>query len=88
MRITASLFHGIKMTAYHAPQLTYKILRLSQVLELTGLSKSSVYDMLDQKSPRHDSNFPKGVKLSERSVGWVEHEIQEWIKLKITKSRG
>ncbi len=25
-------------------------------------------------------NFPRGVKLSERSVGWIEGEVEAWLK--------
>ncbi|MCW2285683.1 prophage regulatory protein [Rhodoblastus acidophilus] len=25
-------------------------------------------------------NFPRGIKLSERSVGWIESEIEAWLK--------
>lgn len=50
-----------------------KILRLKQVQEFTGLSRSSIYALLK------DGKFPHSIKLSERSVGWYEAEIQGWI---------
>jgi prophage regulatory protein len=68
----------------HAP---HKILRLKQVLECTGLSRSTVYDLLNVKSPRHDPSFPKSIQLTQCSVGWVASEIDSWIESRIAKSR-
>ena len=59
-----------------------RILRLKQITELTGLSRSAIYDRLDPKSKRHDSSFPKQVKLggsTNAAVGWVESEVMAWI---------
>ncbi len=68
-------------------QLTYRILRIKQVIELTGLSRSTIYSLLDSKSKRHDASFPKSIKLTENSVGWVSTEIYEWIESKVAASR-
>ncbi|WP_410210659.1 helix-turn-helix transcriptional regulator [Aquirhabdus sp.] len=65
----------------------YKILRLKQVLECTGLSRSTVYDLLDKNSPRHDPSFPRSIHLTQSSIGWLESEMQTWIESRITKSR-
>lgn len=51
--------------------------KLSQVLAKTGLSKSHLY-ALAQKG-----EFPKPIKLSERSSAWVESEVQDWIEARI-----
>lgn len=59
-----------------------RIIRLKQVIELTGLSRSAIYDRLDSKSKRHDTSFPKQVKLgtsSHSAVGWREAEVLAWI---------
>ena len=50
-----------------------KILRLRAVIEKTGLSKSTIYDAIES------GNFPKPVRLSIRTVGWIESDIEEWI---------
>jgi prophage regulatory protein len=26
-----------------------------------------------------ERRFPRSVKITERAVGWIEHEIQEWL---------
>ncbi len=59
-----------------------RILRLKQVVEMTGLSRSAIYDRLDPKSRRYDPKFPKQVKLgtsSHSAVGWREADILLWI---------
>lgn len=55
------------------------MLRISDVKMRTGLSRSTIYDRLDQKSRRHDPTFPKSVSLGLNSVGWIESEITNWI---------
>jgi len=75
------------MSALHETNQQYKILRLKQVIDLTGLSRSTIYDLLNAKSTRHDSTFPKSIKLTECSVGWVEREVHEWIESRVAKSR-
>ncbi len=54
-----------------------KILRLDTVIESTGLARSTIYKLVGL------GEFPKPVPLVGRSVGWVESEVQEWIKGRI-----
>ncbi|WP_447729159.1 helix-turn-helix transcriptional regulator [Pseudoxanthomonas suwonensis] len=49
-----------------------RLLRLPQVMDITGLSKPTIYRMVETGA------FPKQRKLSPRAVGWLEHEVQEW----------
>lgn len=58
-----------------------KILRRPEVEKVTGLCRSTIYAKME------DGTFPKPIKLSERSVGWLEHEVQEWLKNRISDSR-
>ena len=58
-----------------------KIVRRSDVESITGLSRSSIYAMMASNS------FPKNIKLGERSVGWLESEIQDWLTKRIAASR-
>jgi prophage regulatory protein len=53
--------------------MTCNILRLPEVIKITGLSRSSIYAMMDKEQ------FPKQVALGARAVGWLENEIREWI---------
>lgn len=56
-----------------------RLIRLREVMTKTGLSRSYVY-ALAQKA-----QFPKPVKLSERSSAWIESEVQSWIDERIQK---
>ncbi|MGP5514797.1 helix-turn-helix transcriptional regulator [Psychrobacter alimentarius] len=60
-----------------------RMLPLKQVIYYTGLSSTTIYDMLDKKSNRYDPTFPIQVKLSKGRVAWVESEVAEWIENKI-----
>lgn len=55
------------------------ILRLTQVITRTGLSKSNIYERLNPKSPRYDPTFPERIKLGTSAVGWFESEIEAWL---------
>lgn len=54
-----------------------KLLKLKDVLAITGLSRSYVYALAQENL------FPKPVKLTERSSAWVEAEVAEWIEGRI-----
>ncbi len=58
---------------------TQSINRLPQVKQDTGLSRSTIYNKLNPKSPHYDSSFPKPIKLGARSIGFYAHEVQAWI---------
>ncbi|ALQ45347.1 Prophage CP4-57 regulatory protein alpA [Raoultella ornithinolytica] len=44
-----------------------------------GISRSTIYDWLNPKSPRYDETFPQQRQLGRQSVGWLESELNEWI---------
>jgi len=54
-----------------------KILRIQSVISITGLPRSTIYAYIKK------GLFPKSIKLGERSVGWLEEDIESWIKSKI-----
>ncbi|WP_201587058.1 helix-turn-helix transcriptional regulator [Psychrobacter jeotgali] len=60
-----------------------RMLPLKEVTYHTGLSSTTIYDMLDKRSNRYDPTFPIQVKLSKGRVAWVESEIAEWLGCKI-----
>lgn len=49
------------------------ILRLPEVMRLTGLSRSSIYRL------ESIGKFPARVKLSESASGWRAEEVQDFI---------
>ncbi len=51
-----------------------KILRLPKVIETTGISRSSIYAKISH------GLFPIPISLGNRSVGWLESEVNDWIK--------
>ena len=57
------------------------ILRLPDVKKRTGLSKSTIYERVS------DGRFPRPIALGERSVGWIESEIDAWIAKRVELSR-
>ena len=59
-----------------------RILRLPQVLELTGISRSTIYVRMGE------GLFPKPVRLGPRAVGWIAGEIEAWIEARIYETRG
>lgn len=65
--------------------LPVRILRLKQVVDRTGLSRSTIYDRINPNSKRYDESFPKPIKLScgkegSGAVGWLESAVNRWIK--------
>jgi len=53
-----------------------------------GLSRSTIYDKMNPASPRYDASFPKPIKLGIGSaVGWVESEVDDWLRKQIEASR-
>lgn len=54
-----------------------RIIRLKDVIDSTGLARSTIYKYITEDV------FPKPVSLGERSVGWVEGEVQDWILARI-----
>lgn len=52
---------------------SHAILRLPEVIRLTGLSRSSIYRLESL------SEFPARVKLSEAASGWKSEEVRAWI---------
>jgi len=51
---------------------TDSILRMPEVVQLTGLSKATIYRMMK------GGTFPKQYRLSERAVGWKKSALCAW----------
>ena len=54
--------------------MAFNILRLPEVRRKTGLPKSSVYRQVAL------GNFPSPVRLTPRTTGWLEHEVDQWLE--------
>jgi len=56
------------------------IWRLPDVLDQTGLSRSTIYELI-----RLD-DFPRQIKLGPRAVGWLSEDVLDWINSRIESS--
>ena len=57
------------------------LLRLPQVKQRTGLSRSSIYAKI------FHGEFPAPVSLGGRAVGWIDIEVADWIAERVRASR-
>lgn len=59
-----------------------QFIRLPQVKELTCLSKSSIYRLIEE------GDFPKQIQLGARSVAWVKSQVEDWCLQKVKIAHG
>ena len=59
-----------------------RFVRLPEVVARKGLSRSTIYVRLAEGC------FPQPVPLGARAVGWIESEVDNWIRERIAESRG
>ena len=57
------------------------ILRLPEVSQATGLSRSTIYRLVQA------SNFPPSLKLTTRTIGWYSTDIDSWIAARAGTSK-
>lgn len=62
-------------TANHQlpPPQPVRFIRLPEVLHLTGVSRSTLYDLIKR------GDFPGSVSLGGKSVAWLSSEIETWM---------
>lgn len=51
-----------------------RILRIKTVLQVTGLTRSTLYRKVQR------GEFPKQIKLSERCAGWRQSAVDAWMR--------
>ena len=56
------------------PAQEVRILRLPEVMRLTGLSKGTIHRRY------RDGTFPRPLRLGPQSIGWPRAEILEWLE--------
>ena len=56
-----------------------QLIRIKQVMEITGLSKSYLYNLTA------NGNFPRSVNIvpGGSSKGWIKEEIVSWVQQRI-----
>lgn len=65
------------MEHVHSDNPTMRFIRVRETIQKTGLSKSSIYDLMAQ------GQFPQTVRLGGRSVAFVEGEVDAWMAQRI-----
>ena len=58
-----------------------QILKLPEVTKVTGLARSTIYKLISEDL------FPKQIKLTSFSSGWIKSEVDCWIDERIACSR-
>jgi prophage regulatory protein len=53
-----------------------QVLRLPAVSAKVGMKSSAIYRKI------HEEGFPKPIPLGPKAVGWLEHEIDEWLTMR------
>lgn len=72
-RHPAPASHAAPSAPIRLPVGTERLLRLHEVMAITGVSKSWIYDAA--KAGR----FPRRIRISSRMVGWRLSDVQKWI---------
>ena len=54
--------------------MSHQILKLKEISSLTKLSSSTIYRLVQA------GEFPKPIKLATHASGWLESDIEAWIR--------
>ena len=54
--------------------MSHQILKLKEISSLTKLSSSTIYRLVQA------GEFPKPIKLAAHASGWLESDIEDWIR--------
>jgi prophage regulatory protein len=64
------------------------ILRRHDLEARLRLSRTTIYDKMNPRSPRYDASFPTPIRLGKgAAVGWLAHEVDDWLSQQIKNSR-
>lgn len=58
----------------------HQLINIKQVISITGLCRSTIYEMMDEDSPYYDPTFPKKVVISQKRISWLAIEIHQLIE--------
>lgn len=61
---------------------TTRFLRVSEVQARTGLARSTIYAWSAQ------GRFPPAIRLSPRAARWIEADVEEWLRERVTEGKG
>lgn len=63
-----------------AISLHMSVIRLPKLLQILGISRSTVYLKLNKSSKYYDKYFPQPIKLGEKAVGWLLMDVFNYIE--------
>ena len=58
-----------------------RILRLPEVSRATGLSRSTIFRLVQAGS------FPSSVRLTARTIGWCSTDVEAWIAVRAATAK-
>lgn len=59
-----------------------RFLRLPEVISTCGLSRSTIYDLINREQ------FPSQISLGGKNVAWLASEIDDWMQSRIAQRAG
>lgn len=68
--------HAVNETAVQL-----RVIRRPEVEFRVGLARSTIYELIKK------GNFPAPVQLGARAVGWIESEVEAWLRAKTAFAR-
>ena len=70
------LYYGAIFILNNLFEITYmlNILRIKDVINKTGMSRSTIYAMVKK------GEFPQQRRIGKNSVGWLDSDVDNWIR--------
>jgi len=59
-----------------------RIYRLSDVMQRTGVSRSTIYNWIDT------GTFPAPKRLGQRILVWSEADVESWLEFQLSQGKG
>lgn len=63
----------MRTTPHRSTNQAPTIMRLTEVMEVIGLSRASIYRLMEA------GDFPRQFKIGMAAVGWLRCEVEEWV---------
>ncbi|MFI8614320.1 helix-turn-helix transcriptional regulator [Acidovorax sp. NPDC077693] len=63
-----------------------RVIRMRELRETLGISRSSIYLKLAPRSRYFDPAFPTPIKLGMSSIGWRHSDVQAWLELQAARA--
>jgi len=61
-----------------------RVIRMRFLPDRVGVCRAMIYEFLNERSPRYDPSFPRPIKLGPNCVGWIESEVELWIRTRMS----